>query len=87
MRTRCLISAGLAAGILLAYAQVWNFDFVNYDDQSYVINNFNINRGLSGAAFRWAFQAGYASNWHPLTWLSHALDCQIFGVNRGRCTW
>ncbi len=78
-----LICLGLALLTFGVYAPVRHFDFVNYDDQGYVINNFNINRGLSWAAFKWAFNAGYASNWHPLTWLSHGLDCQWFGVKPG----
>ncbi len=78
-----LICFALLAGTLAVYAPARHFDFVNYDDQSYVINNFNVNRGLSWPMFRWAFNAGYCSNWHPLTWLSHALDCQWFGLNAG----
>jgi len=56
---------------------------VTFDDQNYVINNFNINRGLSWAALKWSFNVGYSSNWHPLTWISHALDCQWFGMRPG----
>lgn len=55
-------------------------DFVSYDDHKYVLKNPNIREGLSGTTIRWAFTScKRASNWHPLTWLSHALDWQLFG--------
>ncbi len=55
--------------------------FVNYDDPTYVTENFHVLRGLSWDGIRWAFCTGYAANWHPLTWLSHMLDCQLYGLN------
>jgi tetratricopeptide (TPR) repeat protein len=57
--------------------------FVNYDDTGYVTENSHVQQGLTGETFRWAMTSTYASNWHPLTWLSHALDCQLFGLNPG----
>jgi hypothetical protein len=53
------------------------------DDGDYVFNNEHINKGFTWRGFLWCFQAGYAYNWHPLTWMSHALDCQFFGVLPG----
>jgi len=59
------------------YKALWN-DFVNYDDPEYVLENARIQSGLNWQTVRWAFSSGYAANWHPLTWLSHALDYQLF---------
>src|SRR2546428_817699 len=61
---------------------IWN-DFVNYDDPDYVTANAHVQSGLNRANIIWAFQTGHASNWHPLTWLSHMLDCQLFGQRPG----
>ncbi len=74
------ISLLLALVTLAVYLPGVRHDFLTYDDQQYVTENPHVLSGLSWANFKWAFQAGYASNWHPLTWLSHMLDCQIFGA-------
>src|SRR6185312_11959489 len=58
-------------------------DFVNYDDDAYIYKNLQVSRGFSLAGIRWAFTQSYANNWHPLTWLSHMLDCQLYGLNAG----
>jgi tetratricopeptide (TPR) repeat protein len=77
------ICALLAALTLAAYLPTaWN-DFVNYDDSDYVTENAHVKSGLTWETAVWAFRTGHASNWHPLTWLSHALDCQAFGVKPG----
>jgi len=55
--------------------------FIEYDDQDYVTANAQVQRGLSWEGVAWAFQTGHAANWHPLTWLSHMLDVQLFGLN------
>jgi len=55
--------------------------FVNFDDADYILDNSFIKYGVTPAAIVWAFTAGYASNWHPLTWISHMLDCQFYGLN------
>jgi len=67
---------------LLTLAVFWSAarcDFVNYDDPDYVTSNPHVQSGLTWDNVRWAFTTGHASNWHPLTWLSHMLDCQWFG--------
>jgi tetratricopeptide (TPR) repeat protein len=74
----------LILSTLLVFRQVRNFDFVNYDDKDYVYENSHVLNGLTPAGVIWAFTTGYASNWHPLTWLSLMLDCQLFGSNPGR---
>ncbi len=61
------------------YWQVRTHDFVYYDDQEYVIENRHVQDGLSMKDIRWAFTSSYAANWHPLTWLSHMADRQLFG--------
>ncbi len=59
------------------------FPYISYDDPGYVSANIHVQRGLSAAGVRWAFTTGEASNWHPLTWLSHMLDWQLFGNHPG----
>ena len=62
-----------------AYLQVFRADFVNYDDEAYVTANPHVQSGLTYKGTLWAFNVGYQGNWHPLTWLSHMLDCRLFG--------
>ncbi|MBA4149225.1 MAG: tetratricopeptide repeat protein [Verrucomicrobia bacterium] len=81
---RCWVIAGaLAALILLCYWQVWRFEFVSYDDTDYVSENAWVQKGVSKESIAWAFTTNHASNWHPLTWLSHMLDWQTYGSNAG----
>ena len=76
----CLLLALATAAVFWPVAR---FDFVNYDDSDYVTANAHVQSGLKWANVRWAFTTGHASNWHPLTWLSHSLDCQLFGQSAG----
>jgi protein O-mannosyl-transferase len=55
-------------------------DFIGWDDGTYIIENTHL-RSLNGALLKWAFFDFYASNWHPLTWISHALDYAVWGLN------
>ncbi len=64
---------------LALYAPAVRNDFVNYDDPDYVTSNPHVQAGLTLANVKWALTTGEASNWHPLTWLSHCLDYQLFG--------
>lgn len=73
----CLLLAVLTAA---AYWPVVRNGFVNYDDPDYVSSNPIVQAGLTGESIRWAFTSYYSSNWHPLTWLSHMLDCQLYGL-------
>ncbi len=75
-----LIYLFLTIATLMAFWQVMSCDFTNYDDPEYVIKNSHIQNGITFEGIRWAFTTGYASNWHPLTWMSHMLDVQFFGV-------
>ena len=63
------------------YNPVARHPFVNYDDDRYVTDNVHVRAGLHWETVRWAFSSYDEANWHPLTWLSHALDCQLFGLN------
>jgi Flp pilus assembly protein TadD len=73
----------LILATISVFGQLPNHDFVNYDDPVYVSENPNVQTGLTGEGIIWAFTSSHASNWHPLTWLSHILDCQIYGLNAG----
>ena len=73
----------LALVTLLAYLPASRDGFVNYDDQDYVTENSVVQKGLTWTGIKWAFTTGHASNWHPLTWLSHMADCELFGLNPG----
>ncbi|MCX6954304.1 MAG: tetratricopeptide repeat protein [Verrucomicrobia bacterium] len=75
------IAAGLFVGTLLLFARAIPHDFVNYDDPDYVTANAHVRGGLSWENLKWAMTSGEASNWHPLTWLSHELDATLFGLN------
>ena len=78
---------GFALALLLIvatvalYHPVKRYPFITYDDRDYIIRNFQIQSGLDWDTVQWAFTTFYCSNWHPLTWLSHALDCQLFHLN------
>ena len=66
---------------LFFYRPIFSADFINYDDSDYVVENPHVQKGLCGETAAWAFTSRHSYNWHPVTWLSHALDCQLFGVN------
>jgi len=74
----------LVGATLALYWPVTGFDFVNLDDQSYIVRNPHVTGGLTRQGLVWAFtSAGYESNWHPLAWLSHMVDVELFGVRPG----
>lgn len=76
-----VLSLGLIFVTLLAYYPVAKNGFINFDDRQYITDNSHINSGLHWYTVKWAFVSLEAANWHPLTWLSHALDYQLFGLN------
>lgn len=78
-----LAGAALAVLVALIYGQVPGHDFVRFDDGPYVYENAVVQRGLTLDGIRWALTAFHASNWHPLTWLSHMLDCELYGLDPG----
>ena len=75
------ICAALVAGVCVVYAQVRGYEFINLDDRSYVLENPHVLRGLTSDGLRWAFSAFHRANWHPLTWMSHMLDGELFGAD------
>jgi tetratricopeptide (TPR) repeat protein len=74
----------LAISTLSVYWKVHNYDFVNFDDDKYVSENRHVQVGMTLESITWAFTTNHSSNWHPLTWLSHMLDYQFYGLNPGR---
>src|SRR6476620_4445830 len=79
MRRAVPICLLLILATVAAYWPVNHAGFLNFDDNQYVTNNPMVFQGLTAASIKWAFGTFHASNWHPLTWLSHMLDCQVFG--------
>jgi len=77
------ILPALVAVNLIIYAQVRNHGFTQWDDPYYVSKNPIVSQGVSWQGVRWAFTTGHMANWHPLTWLSHMLDVQLFGMTPG----
>lgn len=87
-QTRGRQTIPLVAGFLfllsvVVYWQVWEFEFTNYDDDVYVTENGRVLSGLSWQNITWAFTTGHAGNWHPVTWVSHMLDVEMFGLDPG----
>ena len=80
-RRLLFLHAALFALVLWAFLPAVDNDFVGFDDPDYVTANPMLQRGLTWSGIAWAFSATEASNWHPLTWLSHMLDVQLFGLN------
>jgi protein O-mannosyl-transferase len=78
-----LIALLLALTTLVVYLPVTRDGFLNYDDDDYITNNHDVQNGITFASIKWAFTTTHASNWHPLTWLSHMTDCELFGLNPG----
>ncbi len=74
-----VLSLVLVVATVALYAPVHTHPFINYDDNDYVYENPHVLSGLNWSTVKWAFTTRTAANWHPLTWLSHALDCELFG--------
>ena len=73
----------LAAATLIVYGRVASFEFTNYDDPMIVLENPMMVGGLTLHGLRWALTTSYYEYWHPVMWLSHMLDCQLFGLRAG----
>jgi len=82
-RSNLLIMLGLAVMTLAIYAQVIGHQFITLDDDAYIKENAMVNRGLTLAGVAWAFTTFDQGNWHPLTWIAHMIDTQLFGMNAG----
>lgn len=81
--TRWWVAIVLMMLTAAVYFRAGSLDFTNYDDPNYVLNNPQVQQGLTGPAIYWAFTANHAGNWHPLTWLSLAIDWKLFGDKPG----
>lgn len=66
---------------LLVFGQTATFDFIEYDDSTYIVQNPQLNGGLTFENIKWSFATSYFSNWHPTTWLSYFLDNQLYGMD------
>ena len=78
---KLMISLLLIFAIIIAYGQVRNFDFVDFDDGLYITKNIHVQKGLTIEGLIWAFTSFHAANWHPMTWFSHMLDYELYGLN------
>ena len=75
-----IIQCVIVLTILFAYSDVRHHQFLNFDDNEYVTDNAHVQRGFNIESIRWAFGFSGVSYWHPITWISHTLDCQLFGL-------
>ncbi|MFZ3265232.1 MAG: tetratricopeptide repeat protein [Terriglobales bacterium] len=82
-RLTTLLGALLVVATVLLYIRVSHYEFLDFDDSQYVAKNVHVRTGFNLGNVAWAFTSFYAANWHPLTWLSHMADCQLFGLNSG----
>ena len=82
-RLDLLIYLALLLATFAVYAQVRHFDFVNYDDPDYTTGNLHVRQGLTAQGLEWALTSRDAANWFPVTWVSHMLDSQFFGLESG----
>jgi hypothetical protein len=82
---RLLLGIGLALAVasFMVYFPARHHDFLNWDDQSYVTENDHVKGGVTREGIVWAFTQSHSANWHPVTWLSHMVDCQLYGMNPG----
>jgi tetratricopeptide (TPR) repeat protein len=81
VRRRALLAGLLFVLVAGIFIPAVTHDFITYDDPAYVTENPHVAAGLTWDGARWAFRSTEASNWHPLTWLSHMADCQLFGLH------
>ena len=82
-RLDLLICGSLLLVTFAIYARVFHFDFVNFDDPDYITGNSHVRQGLTSQGLAWALTSPGAANWFPLSWFSHMLDCQFFGLDSG----
>ena len=83
-RRQLWVCAALFLATFAVYAQVARHEFVLLDDLDYIAGNEHVRAGLTWDGLVWAFQSTQAGNWFPLTWISHIVDCQVFGVDSGK---
>ena len=76
-----LVCLGLVLVTIIAFEPIRYNDFVRYDDHQYLLENQHVQQGVTRDSVVWAFTSFHASNWHPLTWISHMIDCGLFELN------
>jgi len=81
MRNLLITCIALLVVVSAVYLQVGDHEFLNYDDDVYVTNNPHVTSGMTGAGIVWAFTSVDEANWHPLTWLSHMVDVELYGLS------
>jgi tetratricopeptide (TPR) repeat protein len=74
----CLL---LGLAVMVVFWPALRYGFIHYDDQDYVTDNKDVQHGLNWQSIKWALTTAHAANWHPLTWVSHIIDCQLYGLN------
>lgn len=77
------VSLALVVLTIVTYVQVKDHEFLPYDDDRYVTENWPVKNGITSSTLLWALTSSHASNWHPLTWYSHMLDIELFGLDSG----
>lgn len=77
----------MIAATIFVYWPLQGFDFLGYDDDLYVYDNFKVLRGLTAETITWAFSTTWTGNWHPCAWISHMLDVEAFSLNSGGHHW
>lgn len=82
-RAVLLILLGLTLCCWLIFGQTRSFQYLTYDDRDYVYGNPHVSGGITADSVAWAFLHSHAANWHPLTWISHMFDCELFGLDGG----
>ncbi|HEU4522377.1 MAG TPA: tetratricopeptide repeat protein, partial [Thermoanaerobaculia bacterium] len=81
-RVVAAIAAGLVILVAIVFAQLRTHEFLTYDDPIYITENETVQKGLTAEGIAWAFQS-FDFNWHPITWLTHMADVELFGLNAG----
>src|SRR5215472_7050705 len=81
IRVNAFLISGLILITAVCFWSVGSLGFIRLDDYDYVCSNTVVRSGINGHSVLWAFTAACASNWHPVTWLSHMCDCDLFGLD------
>jgi tetratricopeptide (TPR) repeat protein len=77
-------AVGIVVAVFFVYVQTASHEFINYDDPNYILRNRLVQAGITWEGLRWAFTTFDFYYWQPLTWVSHMLDCQLFGLDAGK---
>ncbi len=78
---KCVVGLLLGLTVMAVFWPALHCGFVHFDDQDYVTDNKNVQQGLNLRSIEWALTTGHATNWHPLTWISHIVDCELYGLH------